>query len=514
MTKPIVEPNIREYRKNPLSFIQSLKIPSAHGTRVFRDCMAEYQLQWFRSIAPSLLSVAAGKQPPIGRFWCERTKGASKDSDIALCLLWLLAFSPRKLDVQCGASDRDQAGELKKACVDTLRLNSWLSERIDVLNWSLVCRATGSECSIIAADVAGSHGARPDILVLNELSHVQKQEYAENLMDNATKRPMGLLIIASNAGFLGSWQAEWREMAQSSERWSFHSYARPAPWLSEAEVEEAQRRNSKARFQRLYYGQWVSQSGDALDQSDIDACISEAGPTGRRAGWRYIAGLDLSVSHDHSALCVLGVAPNTQEISLAYCESWAPDPATKKVDLMKIESVILQMHRRYKFTLVYDPFQCALLAQRLQRQRIKTEEMTFTGKNLNLMASTLLEVFRSRRLRMYAHSGLVRDLGRLSIVEKAFGHKLESVSDQHGHADTAIALAIALPAAVEQSGRREIVAGALLRMQQGDYASPFAMPLSEFDRIREHEQMLAEAGSDPAGTEQWQQFMRFMGRRP
>ena len=193
--------NIKKFATDPLAFFDALIIPSAVGYKPFVEVMADYQRDWFKAIAPSLLAVAAGEKPPIGRFWSERTKGGSKDSDCACVLLWLLAFCPRKLDMQVGAADKDQAGELKKAAADILRQNDWLATRVEVQAWSLVCKATGSECSIVASDVASSHGARPDIVVMNELSHVTKEEFASNLLDNATKKPMGIVIVATNAGF-------------------------------------------------------------------------------------------------------------------------------------------------------------------------------------------------------------------------------------------------------------------------------------------------------------------------
>src|SRR6185503_3267656 len=105
------------------------------------------------------LAVARGHKPSVGRFWWEATKGASKDSDLACCLLWLLAFTARPLLCQVGAADADQAGELRKAAKDVLRLNPWLTTRVEILNWRIVCDATGASCEIIAADVAGFHGA-------------------------------------------------------------------------------------------------------------------------------------------------------------------------------------------------------------------------------------------------------------------------------------------------------------------------------------------------------------------
>ena len=365
--------DLKRCRREPLYFFENLTVPSAFGNKKFGAVMAEHQRCWFEAIAPALLAIAAGEKPEVGRYWSERTKGASKDSDIACVLLWLLAFCPNKLDMQVGASDRDQAGELKKAAADMLRLNGFLAARVEVQAWTIFCKATGSECTIVATDVAGSHGARPDIVVLNELSHVTKEEFAANLLDNATKKPHGLVIVATNAGFTGSWQEQWRDTARKSDRWHFHSFCEPAPWLSDAEIEEARQRNSTARFQRLFWGEWVAQSGDALDADDIADCVREdIYPGMLRAGDRYVAGLDLGVKHDHSALVVLAVNHRTLQFRLVLAQSWKPDNKTGKVDLMAVESAIVSAHQRYKFRKVgYDPFQAALMAQRAEARRCR-----------------------------------------------------------------------------------------------------------------------------------------------
>ena len=214
---------LQQLANDPMLFFDQLRIPSAHGDAVFGDVMADFQRERFEQLSPALLAVRAGEKPPIGRYWWTATKGVSKDSDLACCLLYLLAFTPRPLTCHVGAADRDQAAELKKAAVDILRLNSWLAELVEAKSYTLRNRLTESTCEIIAADVAGSHGARPSVLILNELSHIQKKEFAENLLDNATKVPRGLVCIATNAGFQDTWQWRWRERARLSDRWCFPS---------------------------------------------------------------------------------------------------------------------------------------------------------------------------------------------------------------------------------------------------------------------------------------------------
>jgi hypothetical protein len=227
---------LKTFAANPAEFRRQLIIPAARGPERFGSCMSIFQQNDFAALDPSFLALRDGKTPPRTRYWLERTKGASKDSDLAVCLLWLLAFSRRPLTCQVGAGDKDQADELRKAAKGILQLNDWLGSAIKILNWTITGTRTESQCDIIAADVAGSHGARPDLLIANELSHVTRKEFMENLFDNASKMPNGVAVVATNAGFIPSWQWDWRENARTSDRWYFSAYSQPAPWLDAANL--------------------------------------------------------------------------------------------------------------------------------------------------------------------------------------------------------------------------------------------------------------------------------------
>jgi hypothetical protein len=463
------------YRRDPLAFADDLVIPSAHGPRRFGDVMADFQRERFGEIAPALLALARAEKPPTGRYWWEATKGASKDSDLAVCLLWLLAFAGRSLLAQVGAADQDQADELRKAAADILRLNPWLAQRVKILNWRIVCNSNGATAEIVAADVGGSHGSRPDLLVLNELCHVTRPEFAENLRDNADKVPQGLVVIATNAGFTGSWQHRWREIARTSPRWVFNQRSEPSPWIDPADLAEAQRRNSKARFMRLWWGLWSSGAGDALDADDIAAAVDATlGPMqGNEAGFGYVAGLDLGIKQDHSALVVLAYHSATQRTRLASCESWAPG-LEGKVDLMAVESAVMSASKRFGAAVLYDPHQAGLMAQRCTKAGATMIEVPFVGATLNKLASCVLDVFRSRAVDLYPEPKLLADLNRLTIVEKSYGYKLEATHDADGHADRATALALALLGARERrpGPRGPIIWGGLVGNCVGARLSP------------------------------------------
>jgi len=92
---------------------------------------------------------------------------------------------------------------------------------------------------------------------------------------------------------------------------------------------------------------------------------------------------------------------------------------------------------------------------------VQTEQVNFSGKNLNEMANTLKSLISSRRLESYEDlEGRLRaDFGKFNIVEKSYGLRLEAVSDETGHADVGTALVLMLPRAMAMldSGTRRLM---------------------------------------------------------
>jgi len=446
--------DLRVMANDPSVFQRELIIPSGHGPRRFADVMADFQVDRFDAINGSLMSVAKGERPDPQRFWWEATKGASKDSDLAICLLWLLAFSRRPFSCQIGAADRDQANELRKAAKDVLRLNTWLAQRVDIQAWKLTCAATGAEAEIVPADTTGSHGARPDVLILNELGHIQKREFAENLLDNASKVPQGLVVIATNAGFIGTWQEEWRDTAIESDRWSVHIRDTPAPWIDPAEMKEARRRNSSSRFNRLWRGVWSTGEDGAISADDLDACTSLLGPDpAYRDSWfPYVMGIDLGRKWDHSAAVVVGCDSQDEELKMAECRSWAPPRPGQPIDQEEVFEDCSRLVSMFQVSAIaYDPSEGGtMLAQRLAAAaptgclQPSLIEMPFSSPNCHLMAQALLEAFSQRYIALYEHRELFADLMRLQITERIGGYVLTAKRDDTGHCDRAIALSIAL----------------------------------------------------------------------
>ena len=461
---------IEKSRTNFMMFVKGLTLKSGYGPQSFNACAAPFQIEVLEHLAPSLHAEQQGKMPPVRRAWLERTKKASKDTDIAAILAWFVAFATRPMFLQVGAADRDQAGIVKRRINDLLFYNTWLNDFISVKSYEISGQL--AQLEIVAADIAGSHGETPDVLVINELSHVNKWEFVQNLLDNAAGVPQGLILVATNAGIIGSKPHKLRENARESPNWYFHVYDRPAPWLTKADLEEAQASNSPSRFKRLFYGKWSSGKGDALDDGDVDRCFfKDLKPLDApEPEWQYIGGLDLGISHDHSGGVILGIHCGLQKIRLANMKAWEPsldlhDTGKKEVDLQAVEEWCFTMWRVFGISFFgYDPTQAKLMAQRLIRRGVPMREVSFSsGVNLTEMAVSLVQSVENGILQCYEdeEGRLRRDFGKFNIVERLMGgktnkdtgekaasYKLEAVSDEFGHADVGTAFVIALPRAM------------------------------------------------------------------
>ncbi len=444
---------------SPLEFRNELVIDSDAGSFRLADLVERWQAADFAAIDPALMDLAGIAQAPpvIRRIWMERPRGHSKTSDIAIVVSWLLAFAPKMLTGIVAAADRDQAALLREAIARLVRQNDWLSERLEVNRMEIKNNQTGSTLRIISNDVHSSYGALCDFIVADELTHWgDDRSLFDSLLSTAAKKEKCLLMVITNAGFgmNSSWQWTVREAIREAPDWRFSRLDGPqASWIGEAKLAEQRRLLPTAAYRRLWLNQWVSTSGDALEEADIQAAIVTGmhpmGGTDR--GWGFIAGLDLGIKRDHSALVTIGCDFNRQppRLRTADVQSWAPGDGGQ-VDLTQVRAAVLDKYRTFGLSAVmYDPHQCELMAQDLRKEGVNCIAVPFVGKNLNVMATAVLQAFRERTIDLLPVPALIADLQKLTIVQNNWGFKLEAPADAAGHADRAIALALALPTALD-----------------------------------------------------------------
>ncbi len=448
-----------------LLFAKGLKIPSAQGPQLLGNCIAPFQEQAFGELAETLTAVRDGKMPPWKRYWIERTKKASKDADLAILLIWLVIFTRRPIFIQVCASNQKQAAIVKRRAEALVHYNPWLQELVDIQQnriygpgrlGTVVIEATGT--------AGGAQGETPDLLILNELVHVEKWSVMEAHLNNASGVPRGVVIISTNAGIRGSKAWVWRvDAIAKPDRW-WTQFQVGAPWLAQQDIDEARDRDPVgAEFARLWKGKWISGIGDAVGEDALDKCFRLSGPlTEAEEGWRYLAGLDLGVNHDHSGVAVVGVNAKLQRLRVAHFQAWEPtienDKGVKEVDIGEVEAGCEWIQRMFRPTWFgYDPAAGgSFLAQRLRKSGLRMKEMTFgSPKNQTAMATAFVIAMKDGRLECYDDKDgrLRRDFGKFNIEHKPPSkYKLTAVSDEYGHADVGTALVITLPLAVELLG--------------------------------------------------------------
>lgn len=460
-----------EYRRrskdDPLLFARGLIIPSASGPKLFESCIAPFQRECFDLLTESLLAVRDGKMPQRRRYWIERTKKASKDADMAICIVWLMAFASKPTLVQVSAANQQQAGIIKRRAAALLHYNPWLNDLVTIQLNRIFSKGTRLGETVIEA--TGSSGAKqgdiPDLLLLNELVHVDRWGVNETHMNNADGVPRGVVIICTNAGVKNSKAWRWRQNALNNpDRWTVHLWKDLAPWNSPEDMEDARRRDPVgSEFARLWKGQWISGSGDAVSEAMIDKCFRLEGPLrGPETGWEYVAGVDLGISHDHSGVTLVGVDRLNQRIKVGWIRGFEPsipnDQNKLEVDLAKVESTCLNLTNKFHIRWFgYDPAAGgSFMAQRLRKQNVPMREMSFSSPtNLSAMALAFVQTVGAGKLECYEDDDgrLRRDFGKFSIVPRIpGGYKLEAPSDEWGHADVGTALVICLPEAVSMLG--------------------------------------------------------------
>lgn len=459
--------DIRRFKRSPAAFRGALFIRKGNGVGLFAP--DPWQAENLAALDPMWMRVAGVpmEKPELRKFaWLGRARGHSKTMDEAMQLVWVIAFSTKPLNGIAAAGAKDQAKFIRDAVLRIILLNPWLGKTglnlINVQNYRVFNPKTKSEVDIISSDAPSSFGATPDFILCDELTHWRSEdgkcELWDSLFSSADKVPHCILVIMTNAGYERTWQAQVRDMAiADTHDWIYRNLNGPmASWMGTDFLKRQGKGLTKKAFARLWLNIWQVESGDALELEDIEACVKMGIERkvmrlySPEPGWLYIGGLDLSTKRHRSAFVMLAVHPDEHRVKLAYARSWKPDSETGKVDLPAIQADIERQHKTFRLSkLMYDQAQAILMAQQLQQVGIFCEEMSFSGKGLSVMATTIIEAFKGRYVELYRDEELISDLTKLNIVERAFGFKIEASEDQSGHADRAFAFAIALPAAVE-----------------------------------------------------------------
>lgn len=498
--------DLKQLQSDPAAFRSTLLIDTDAGAQRFSDVMDEWQDRDFRALDSGWQRAVIGTkvQSTYSRGWLERPRGHSKSLDLGIMAAWALFASRRSLSGIGAAGDQDQARLLRDAIGRLLYVNPWLAELLEVQAYRVVNTRTGSCLEIISSDAPTSYGLTPDFIVADELVHWKSRDLWDSLLSSAAKRSTCQLVCISNAGMSDDWTWQLRQAVRKDPGWYFSRLEGPvASWISPELLAEQERLLPAIAYRRLWLNEWTAGGGDALDP----ACLAQAFLPDLRpmirplAGYEFVAGLDVGIVRDASAVCILGVRRGRRghgRIRLAHTKVWRPAKG-KKVNLTDVEDELSQLHERFHLKqTMYDPWQAVHLAQRLQagglgrishgrqrREKLPLVEVPFTPKHLQGMATACLEAFHDRRVELFPDPDLQHDLSRMRVEERKDGSfRLVFPRDSLGHGDLGTAFLLALLGATELAGKKRIRLGSLTVDSNHDDDQPMTCLERELTRVR------------------------------
>ncbi len=400
---------------------------------------------FFSSLTKDLAAVAMNRKPKYQFHLLEATKGTGKTTAIAAALAYAMQYSPRRLELRIGAGDLEQAGEVRRA-FNEFQATTQLAATFQVDNWQI--QAGHSSAIIGSSDHRTAHGSRPHVSFLDELVHHKDEQFCETMIANGLKQKNAVVIIATNAGFLNTWAWHKVQALKDDDGTNYCRYGQPAPWLTPDQLRRLESVLSKSAYKRLYKGEWVLGSGDALDADDIGAAVIENGPMDPEGDWVFYGGLDLATRRDTSAIVIVGLKDG--RLRLARVERWTPKGSVfgKQIVMRDVLDKLVELSNHYRLVKVFDDGRDDTFRQDAMHAGVPLELFSFGAGNQTAAAGALLSAFKERRITLYRDEQLLSELGTLKLIERGLTDlRIEAPRTATSHGDSALSLMLACLAA-------------------------------------------------------------------
>ncbi len=399
-------------------------------------------------------------------FYGGRPRGHDKSGTGGGVATTEMFLGPPGQQLFLAAADEDQARIVFDDVIGKLRRNPLLWPSVKVKQREVLVTATGSRLRVLSSDAPTAYGLRPDVIIADELAEWRGRALWESLWSAMVKRPRSRMIVLTTAGWdFGGVAREVWELAQREEGWVFSDRGQCASWIDPKRLEQQRRSLPPHVFARLHENRWVEGAGAFLTAAEVDGIFGAL--PGTVAGPAAI-GLDLGISRD-AAVAALVRRDDSGLVCIETLLTWAP--RSGKVDLVEVEDKVAVLAARSGARVVADPWQAALLAQRLRRKGVAVVEFTFSAESRRRVFGGLLDLIRGGRLRSRPHEALRRELLGLEVTEGASGWRVDHRSG--GHDDHAVAVALA----AHQVGDGVRFEGSLLEFSAFSFPTSMTEPL-------------------------------------
>jgi len=389
---------------------------------------------------------------PRRHFWL-RARGRSKTTDCAAAsvAMMLTAFGPGD-ECYAAAAGRDQAGLILRKVRGIADRTPELAGAVDIQNYRVITPRTGAMLDVISSDLATSWGKTPRWLFIDEIANhgsgESAQQFADSLLTSLVKRPDSQCLTATTPSSPSHWAfGLWQQALDDPEHWRTSIVAGPAPWQDPGELEAERRRLPESLWRRLFECEWAEADDALADAAAVQACVRHEGPLEPVPGVVYVVAFDLSVSSDHTAVCVAHIAEDGPQRTVVTdrLAAWVPK-AGRQVDLGEVEAWIVQASRDYGgAAVVGDPYQAVSMIQRMKDAGLQVKPVTFSAGTNSRRAQMLLRLVRDRCLDLPDDEALRKELLSLRLTEGTSPGVLKLTTDgsSSGHYDRVTSVMLA-----------------------------------------------------------------------
>jgi phage terminase large subunit-like protein len=205
---------------------------------------------------------------------------------------------------------------------------------------------------VISSDLATSWGRTPRFLFVDEVANHPSAELAERFIDSLltalVKRRDSQCLAATTPSSPSHWSYGLWQTALADEHWRTSIMSGPAPWQDPAELASERARLPESLWRRLFECEWAEADDALADAAAVAACVRHDGALEPQPGVVYIVAFDLSVSSDHTAVCVAHAAGDDGQRTVVVdrLQAWVPKGG-RQVDLGEVEDWIAQASRDY-----------------------------------------------------------------------------------------------------------------------------------------------------------------------
>lgn len=449
-------------------FFSRIVIDTAPTPKRFVDVAEQWQIDRNAVLTPIIEHVAGVRPDYKGPLNCYMgfAKGHDKTSTVARYLNWLAAYPKKTLRIVCAAKDREQS-EILRDCMEkeaNLAANKWFKERIQFGSRMVMGKANGTKIEFLTSDASGTHGRTPDLICLDECTNWESSALFEALFSATVKRAGHCaLLLLTNAGMLGSWQREVRDLAEAEHGRTWHFFEqqvgeRLASWMTADAIEQASKFLSPTESRRLYRNEWIdpAEAGvKVFSPGDIDRCFGA--PLPPPPGSTVILGLDYGGTCDRTALTVLWYDTTSQIAHVVSQTVWQGSP-TNEIKIKDLETwLALQFSLYPNAVAVVDTLgQLLGTAQEFEDEGHKVVRYAYRGGKQNATMLTMLRSFlTNQRLRfsidcgMMGGSTLGSELKEVVSKSMSYGERLDHRSGLHD--DRCVSLGMSLWAAIEHT---------------------------------------------------------------